>query len=63
VLWKDIPQDENNPTWEPWANESLRDSHLFEQYCKRPEVLAELGTDFAVEQDAAGDQHGKRRRR
>jgi hypothetical protein len=63
VLWKDIPQDENNPTWEPWSNESLRGSHLFEEYCRRPEVVAELGADFALEQDAAEEQRDKRRRR
>jgi hypothetical protein len=62
VLWKDIPQDENNPTWEPWSNESLRGSHLFEEYCRRPEVVAELGADFALEQDAEEGQRDKRRR-
>ncbi len=62
VLWKDVPQDENNPT-EPWDNESLRESHLFQDYCKRPEVVAELGADFAVEQDTAEEQQSKRKRR
>jgi hypothetical protein len=62
VLWKDIAQDESNPSWEPWSNESLRSSHLFEEYCKRPEVMADLGADFALEQDAAVEQQSKRRR-
>jgi hypothetical protein len=55
VLWKDIPQDELNPTWEPWENESMRESHLFQEYCRRPEVVAELGKDFAT-QDAEDNQ-------
>jgi transposase InsO family protein len=48
VLWKDIPRDVTNPSWEPWANESLRQSHLFKEYCRRPEVAVELGADFIL---------------
>jgi hypothetical protein len=55
VLWKDIAQDESNPTWEPWENESMRESQLFQEYCRRPEVVAELGKDFAT-QDAEDKQ-------
>ncbi len=51
-----------SPRREPWSNESLRGSHLFEEYCRRPEVVAELGADFALEQDAAEEQRDKRRR-
>jgi hypothetical protein len=63
VLWKDIPQDDSNPTWEPWDNESLRASHLFQEYCRRPDVAAELGADFLNAQDNPDDvSQGKRRR-
>jgi hypothetical protein len=51
VRWKDWPLDDHNPSWEPWANESLRQTHPFEEYCRRPEVVAELGPDFFKEQD------------
>jgi hypothetical protein len=61
VLWKDWPLDDNNPSWEPWDNQSLRQTHVFEEYCKRAEVAAELGPDFANEQEEEAPQ-GKRRR-
>jgi hypothetical protein len=63
VLWKDIPQDDSNPTWEPWDNESLRASHLFQEYCQRADVAAELGADFTSSNDSMEDvMQGKRRR-
>jgi hypothetical protein len=36
VLWKDIPHGADNPSWEPWTNESIRSCgsaniRLFEQ--------------------------------
>ena len=51
MLWKDIPQDETNPTWEPWDNESMRQSHLFLEYCRRPDVVAQLGSDFVAQEE------------
>jgi hypothetical protein len=24
VRWADLPEDEENPSWEPWSNASLR---------------------------------------
>jgi hypothetical protein len=64
VLWKDLPRDDMNPSWEPWENESMRKSHLFSEYCRRPDVMAELGADFLTldeEQDETS-RHDKRRR-
>jgi hypothetical protein len=48
VLWKDLPRDDTNPSWEAWENESMRQSHLFMEYCKRPEVAEQLGANFAL---------------
>jgi hypothetical protein len=46
VLWRGIDRSEDNPSWEPWANESLRESEPFKLYCQRAEVQADLGKDF-----------------
>jgi hypothetical protein len=46
VRWADLPEGEDNPTWEPWANQSLRESEPYRQYLARPEVIAALGADF-----------------
>jgi len=48
VLWRDFPLGEDNPTWEPWDNVSLRTSEPFLEYCARPEVAAQLGADFSL---------------
>jgi transposase InsO family protein len=48
VLWRDFPLGEDNPTWEPWDNVSLRSSEPFLEYCARPDVAAQLGADFAL---------------
>jgi hypothetical protein len=42
----------------------MRKSHLFSEYCRRPDVMAELGADFLTldeEQDETS-RHDKRRR-
>ncbi len=62
VLWKDIPRDDSNPSWEPWGNESLRQSQLFKEYCCRPEVVTELGADF-VSSDAEDETSLMRRKK
>ena len=65
VLWKDLPRDDTNPSWEAWENESMRQSHLFMEYCKRPEVAEQLGANFALS-DAEEEEiitSSKRRRR
>ena len=46
VLWRGIERGEDNPSWEPWANESLRASEPLQAYCSRSDVVAELGRDF-----------------
>jgi hypothetical protein len=48
VLWRDFPLGDENPTWEPWENASLRASAPFQEYCSRPDVAAQLGADFAL---------------
>jgi len=51
VWWKHCPPGEDNPTIESWEqNTSLRTCQPFLDYLARPEVLAELGDDFAAEQ-------------
>jgi len=66
VLWKDYPLDESNPSWEPWDNQSLRDTHIYEEYCKRPDVREQLGDDFLAgagnESDTATQPPPKRKR-
>jgi hypothetical protein len=46
VLWKDIPLGEDNPSWEPYSNESMRKCIPYQEYIKRPEVAAQLGEKF-----------------
>jgi hypothetical protein len=66
VRWADLPVDEENPSWEPWSNSSLRSCEAYEAYCSKPEVMAQLGADFCiVEEDATaadGQKLGKRKR-
>jgi hypothetical protein len=59
VLWRGIDRSEENPSWEPWANESLRASEPFQLYCRRADVRADLGDNFVVE---PGDTSTKRRK-
>lgn len=46
VLWRGIERSEDNPSWEPYGNESLRASEPFAQYCRREDIQRELGRDF-----------------
>jgi hypothetical protein len=46
VRWADLPEGDENPTWEPWQNQSLRESEPYATYLSRPEVSAALGADF-----------------
>jgi hypothetical protein len=48
VRWADLPEGEDNPTWEPWENRSLRDSEPYSAYLLRPEVQEALGADFLM---------------
>jgi transposase InsO family protein len=64
VRWADLPEDESNPSWEPWSNTSMRSCEAYELYCAKPEVLKLLGTDFCAKEDndAAATEQGKRKR-
>ncbi len=48
VLWADLPEGEDNPCWEPWENQSLRESAPYAAYLAQPDVQAALGADFLV---------------
>ena len=61
VLWRGIERGDDNPSWEPWSNESLRASEPFKQYCRRSDVQAELGRDFVA--DDADTATAKKRAR
>ena len=64
VRWADLPEDELNPSWEPWSNSSLRSCEAFEQYCAKPEVISQLGPDFCVsekDEDTAVPQSKRKR--
>ena len=64
VRWADLPEDELNPSWEPWSNSSLRSCEAYEAYCADPDVMAQLGADFCVaEEDAAAAALQKQRKR
>lgn len=64
VRWADLPEDESNPSWEPWSNSSLRSCEPFEQYCAKPEVISQLGPDFCAseKEDATAEAPNKRKR-
>jgi transposase InsO family protein len=46
ILWKDIPLGADNPSWEPWSNESIRSCERYQAYIQRPDVIATLGAKF-----------------
>ena len=46
VLWKDIPLGADNPSWEPWTNDSIRSCERYLAYVQRPDVIAALGANF-----------------
>jgi hypothetical protein len=46
VLWQGLERSADNPSWEPYSNESLLASEPMEKYCARSDVIAELGKDF-----------------
>ena len=52
VRWADLPEGEDNPSWEPWSNQSLRESAPFQEYLQRPEVIEALGRDFSGAEEA-----------
>jgi hypothetical protein len=67
VRWEGLPIDDENPSWEPWSNASLRSTDAFSAYLSKPEVIAALGADFAGPKpketdEAPGDDTRKKRR-
>ncbi len=64
VRWADLPEDESNPSWEPWSNTSLRTCEAYQLYCAKPEVVQLLGADFCSKEgeDAQAAVPGKRKR-
>ena len=67
VRWEGLPIGEENPSWEPWSNASLRSTDAFSAYLSKPEVIAALGADFAglkpkETDEAPGDDTRKKRR-
>ena len=48
VRWKDLPEGEDNPSWEPWSNVSLRSCEPYLDYLRQPEVRSALGEDFGA---------------
>ncbi len=62
VLWRGIERSEDNPSWEPWSNESLRASEPFRAYCMRSDVRAELGKDFLPAEKDADDATKKKQK-
>jgi hypothetical protein len=67
VRWEGLPIDDENPSWEPWTNASLRTTDAFTTYLAKPEVATALGSDFAASKsqdvdEASGKDVRKRRR-
>jgi hypothetical protein len=67
VRWEGLPVDDENPSWEPWTNASLRTTDAFATYLAKAEVAAALGSDFADSKaqgadEAPGKDARKRRR-
>jgi hypothetical protein len=61
VLWRGIERSEDNPSWEPYSNESLRASEPFARYVQRADVQAELGKDFIKDKDDADSSQAKKK--
>ena len=45
-LWKDIELSEENPSWEPWTNSSLRSCEAYQAYTSTPAFVATYGQKF-----------------
>jgi hypothetical protein len=67
VRWEGLPVGDDNPTWEPWSNASLRSTDAFAAYLSKPEVAVALGADFTgpkpQDVDAVSDDTTRKRRR
>jgi transposase InsO family protein len=45
-LWKDLPLGEDNPSWEPWSNDSMRQCEAYLDYTKQQHIIDQLGAKF-----------------
>jgi hypothetical protein len=45
-LWKDIELSDDNPSWEPWTNASLRSCEAYMQYTSDPAFVRLNGAGF-----------------
>lgn len=45
-LWKDLPLGDDNPSWEPWSNESMRQCEAYLEYTKQQHIIDQLGDKF-----------------
>jgi hypothetical protein len=45
-LWKDIELSDENPSWEPWTNSSVRSCEAYEEYTSTPAFIAAYGRNF-----------------
>ena len=45
-LWKDLPLGLDNPSWEPYTNDSIRTCEAYKIYVAQPHVIASLGANF-----------------
>ena len=55
VRWEGLPLGEDNPSWEPWSNGSLRSCEPYLQYLQRPEVVEVLGASFGETNQRASE--------
>ena len=45
-LWKDIELSDENPSWEPWSNASLRSCEAYLLYTSDPAFVRSNGAGF-----------------
>jgi transposase InsO family protein len=45
-LWKDIELSDQNPSWEPWGNSSLRSCEAYQLYVSDPAFVQQYGAGF-----------------
>ena len=45
-LWKDIELNDENPSWEPWTNSSMRSCDAYRAYTRTPAFTAACGQNF-----------------
>jgi hypothetical protein len=44
--WKDLELSDENPSWEPWSNSSLRSCEAYELYVSDPAFIQQCGANF-----------------